>query len=218
MKERFATPATAALLALLLLAAAMPATAQLVKIRNDGAALAFYPTVETKGLTLTVDGPCGFRYQARGREELVFRVPRDFQEGAYSFSVDAIPVIDGKVMEILRAARESGKTGRVRELCRQGRLPTGPTSQTGGFTIVEGKIVLDTTPERMRSKVDGRKAAAIEPSTAPAELPGTELAARPAPDADPPVLLAQARSEAPAADPGECVWASMQPGAGVAER
>ncbi len=157
MNPRFATLTIAPLLALSLVATAAPAETQLATIKNAGDALVFYPEQEAKEFILTVAGPCGYQYRnVTAKGEIVFRLPKDPLDGSYTFSLDATPIIDPKVMEILRAARGEDNNGRVRELCRAGKLPVA-MNQTGGFTILEGKIVLDTTPESKREKRDREK-------------------------------------------------------------
>jgi hypothetical protein len=154
MKTRFTTLTIALLLALVLLATTAPAETRLAEIENAGEALVFYPVQEAKEFVLSVSGPCGYQYrQATTKGEVVFRLPKDAVEGSYTYSLDATPIIDPKVMKILSAARGEDNNGRVRELCRDGKLPVA-MNQTGGFTVLEQKIVFDPTPENKRDKRD----------------------------------------------------------------
>ena len=216
MNKRFATLTTLSALALLVsLVPTATAEPPVVKIENAKEALIFYAAVETPMLTLKVTGPCGFEYQARSKKgEIAFRLTDEAFDGSYRFSVDAVPVIDDKIMEILKAARRTGDNGRVRELCRAGRLPTGPTSQSGSFQVVERRIVLDTTPESERGERDEAERSAElrpEPATANDEL-ATDFRA---PDADElPEALLLAAAAAPAVAPGNCRWAEIKPYSG----
>lgn len=218
MKTRYATLSSVCTIALLaLIAVTSPASSQLVKIENAGEALVFHPVREAKGFSLTVNGPCNYEYMTRiDKGEIVFKLTDEAFDGAYTFSIDATPVIDREVMDVLRKARKTGDNGRVRELCRDGKLPTGPTSQSGGFTVIERQIVLDTTPESKRSKSDDGKRAATF-STEPRDVTVDELA-----DdfraASPETRLAWADTSSSTGRPEECVWARMRPAAGVAER
>ena len=211
-----------ALTALTLLAALAlptPAASQLVKIKNAGDALVFYPTVEVRELSLTVTGPCNFEFRTRSKEgKIVFELSDEAFDGAYSFTVDAVPQIDRQIRKILTEARRTGENGRVRELCRDGKLPTGPTSQAGGFSIVERRIVLDTTPETERDKRDEGKRAAerAQPDT----LLGDQLASTSlAVDRDPISGEFQlASADTATADPAECTWARIKPNSGLSGR
>ena len=180
-------------------AAPMPAAADLFKVENAGKALVFYPTEEAKGFELTVTGPCNYEYRMRtDKAEIVFELPKDAMDGLYNYSIDAVPIIDPEIMKILEQARVSGDDKRVRELCREGALPTGPTNQSGFFSVVERQIVLDTRSEKERAERDeGEKAADLDLEP---QLPSNaELADR-----------FQA-ADGPAASPGECLWARMKP-------
>lgn len=216
MNKRCATLTT--LSALVLLVSLVPtamAEPPVVKIENAAEALIFHPAVETPMLTLKVTGPCGFEYQARSKGgEIVFKLTDEVFDGSYRFSVGAVPVIGDKLMEILKEARRTGENGRVRELCRAGKLPSGPTSQSGSFQVVERRIVLDTTPESERGEKDeGAKSAEVrlEPATVNGEL-ATDLRA---PDADEvPEGLLVAATAPPAVEAGDCTWAEIKPYSG----
>ena len=154
MRKRFAVLITASVLAVFVVAATPPATTPLAKIKNAGDALAFYPTQEAREFVLTISGPCGYQQRETfSTSEIVFRLPKDALDGSYIYSLDAMPIIDPEVMKILRATREIDENGRRRELCRAGKLPVAQ-NQSGGFSVVDGKIVIDTTPESEREKRD----------------------------------------------------------------
>lgn len=213
MRRRAITLTLTSALALLLLVA-LPATSQVAKIENAGNALVFYPTQEAEWYALTITGPCNYEYRVRAEPgEIVFKLPKDAMDGSYVFSLDTRPRIDPEVMEILHKARVTGDNQVVRRLCREGRLPDNPVNQTGAFTVIEGKIILDTTPESERQEQDeGRQASvsSLEPGiAADADLAAGYRAATPE------FLLASADAPAPTGRTGECVWARMKPGAGL---
>lgn len=198
MRQRVATSTAVTALALIAaLAAAMPADAEMFKIENAGEALLFYPTQEAKGFQLTITGPCRYEYRSRVEKgEMVFKLPKDAMDGAYSYSIDVVPEIDPKIMEILAEARETGNDKRVRELCREGQLPSVPAGQSGSFAVVEQRIVLDTTPEEKRGERDeGEKSADL-------------LLDSPSPGNDELAERFRAADEAPTSGSAECLWAS----------
>ena len=217
MKPRAVTPIYASALAILLLVALPAAAEDVARIKNAGDALVFYPSQEAEWYALTVNGPCNYEYRTRSEGgELVFELPKAAMDGSYTFSLDTKPRIDPEIMEILRKARATGNNEIVRDLCRDGRLPDPPGNQSGGFTVIEGKIVLDTTPEAKRKDNDeGEKAAALSLDSA---APGDADLATGFRAATPEFVLASADTSTRGGRPGECVWARMKPGAGVAER
>ena len=147
MRIRLATPYSVGLLALL---CALPAAADAVaEVENTGVALIFHQVIDARALTLTVAGPCEYRSESTSQSgELVFKLDRETVDGRYSYSLVATPVIDPEVRAVLLRARETGDKKAVRRLCREGRLPDAEKmKQSGGFTVLEGKIVFDASPE-----------------------------------------------------------------------
>ena len=160
MRHRFPL-LTAVPLFALLLAATAPALAadHVARIENAGEALIFHPRLEAKGYSLTVSGPCGYRYEVSGRTgEIAFKLNEDTFDGAYNYTLVATPVVDRTVMRALREARESGDDRQVRRLCRDGKLPDAEKqTQSGSFLVLERRIIFDPTPEAARdSDRDGK--------------------------------------------------------------
>lgn len=201
-------------LASLLLLLALPtepaaAAEPLAEIENAGTALIFQPAQETAGLYLTVSGPCGYQYESRVKDgPLEFRLGDDAPDGPYTYSLVATPVIDPRTRKVLEAARESGDRSAVLKLCRDGRLPVPPAPQSGGFAVLERKIVFDGTPEAKRrsDRDEETKAGSYAPAPRPDSGGGD------------PELAATRPRPAPRATEAQCAWARMLPGAGVAER
>ncbi|MCP4658334.1 MAG: hypothetical protein GY856_23215, partial [bacterium] len=103
---------------------------------------------------LTVTGPFGFVFmeEVGTEEEAVFELDApETADGCYSWEVRAFPLLSGDVIEELGAARESGDYSDVRALMRSGELPDQARTQTGGFQVIEGDIVLGGEPEEGRS-------------------------------------------------------------------
>ncbi len=150
MRIRLTTLYSVGLLALL---CALPAAADAVaKVENAGEALIFHPVIEARALTLTVAGPCDYRSESTSkRGEVVFKLDQETVDGRYDYSLVATPVLDREVRRLLLEAREKGDDRAVRELCREGRLPDAKKmKQSGSFTVLEGKIIFEASPESER--------------------------------------------------------------------
>ena len=221
MSDRHVIRTTAARLLVLLLALAAPALANdaIAEIEYTGEALIFQPTFEAKRWTLTVAGPCNYRYEATSKGRRIgFKLSEETADGRYSFSLTATREIDPEIMEVLKEARATGETSRVDQLCRAGKLPDPTQIQTGTFAVLEGKIIFDRVSEAERKiDADGREAKVAE--LAPVDRTGAEVrlaTARPAP-ATYSTAVAPAPERTGEREPS-CDWARMEPGAGVAER
>ena len=147
MRIRLATLHFPGLLALL---CALPVAADVVaSVENAGDALVFRRLIEARALTLTVTGPCDYRSESTStRSQVTFKLDRETIDGSYTYSLVATPIVDREVRNVLRQARETGDNKAVRQLCRDGRLPdASKLKQSGDFTVLEGKIVFEASPE-----------------------------------------------------------------------
>ncbi len=117
----------------------------IVEVKNLGDALVFRPTVvEFKELILTVTGPCDYQYrQVVERGELFFKLNEETIDGAYTYGVTRMERIDPEIIKILQQARLKQDDSVARRLCREERLPGPPGIQSGGFTVLRGKIIFD---------------------------------------------------------------------------
>lgn len=153
MRNRYPTLIAASLLALLCaLPTASTADGTIAEVKNAGDALFFYPTVETERLVLTVTGPCNYRNRiVVEKGELVFKLDDEVFDGSYSYSLMARPNVDKEIRAVMLEARETGDNRAVRRLCRDGKLPDRQKQiQTGSFTVLEGKIVMEGATEAVR--------------------------------------------------------------------
>ncbi len=146
-------------LSLLILLLALPGTATandvIAEIDNLGDTLVFYPEVEFKELILTVIGPCSYEYRQVVEEggTPFFRLTPETIDGKYTYSLVLIPEVDPDVIEILLKARKLGDNSEVNQLCRDGKMPGDPATQSHGFLIDKGEIVFD--PYKTDAKADG---------------------------------------------------------------
>jgi hypothetical protein len=159
-KTHIALLTTGALLLLaLLLPAAAAAEPKLVKAENRDTQMVFYPLVEFVTMTLTVTGPCDFQYRKVVTDgELVFGLDETTIDGNYTWNVFRTEKISPDVIEQLQQARKQFDEETPRRLCREGRLPPPPQSQSGGFRVFEGRIIWD--PDKQE---DGRRQANAAP-------------------------------------------------------
>ena len=152
--------ATRLLFTALVLSLTLPGTAAantvVAEIENLGDTLVFHPVVEHKELILTVIGPCSYEYRqvAKRGETPFFRLESGITiDGNYTYSLVVIPEVDGSVIDVLKIARKTGDNSEVNQLCRDGRLPGDPATQSHGFLIDRGEIIFD--PNKTDNKVAG---------------------------------------------------------------
>lgn len=135
-----------ALLVSLFLAFPGSVTAQepIAEVQNFGDALVFTPVNEFGRLVLTVTGPCDFRYrQEVTKGDLMFRLDETTIDGVYTYDLVRMERIDPGIIEILQDARKNFDEETPRQLCRDGKLPSAPLSQSEGFMVSEGTIIYD---------------------------------------------------------------------------
>jgi hypothetical protein len=111
--------------------------------------LSWHPAVAYESAVLAVSGPGDFavRREFAANETLAFLVNDRNQpvleDGQYAWELRFSPVTDAMVKEALRAARESGDTGEIDALKREGKLPSEPLVISGYFRVKGGWIVAD---------------------------------------------------------------------------
>lgn len=131
--------------------------------------------------TLTVLGPDGEVYtkefQGRAPEfATTDKKGERLPDGSYTYELRLTPVLAAGVKDQLKAAREKGNEGEVqRELKRRGQLPTQGLVQSGGFSIVNGMVVLPGASE----EAPGRRSAKAQQPSAPAATTAPVVAAAP---------------------------------------
>ena len=113
------------------------------EVENSGSKLVFYPVVEFKELIFTVTGPCNYDYRqvVRRGDNPVFRLDETTIDGYYTYDLVVIPEVEDEIIQVLKKARLLGDNREVDQLCRDGKLPGDPASQSHGFTVSRNKIV-----------------------------------------------------------------------------
>lgn len=138
-------------------------------VTSLGSSVRFDISATYSTATLTVLSPDGRSYskEYKAGSSPEFRISdsrEKYPDGEYSYNLRLAPVISDSVKEELKAAREKGDSDAVqRDLKRRGVLPRHPQTQAGGFTVVNGSIVISRdTDDR-----DVAVRRTSEPSTSP---------------------------------------------------
>ena len=117
---------------------------RVAELDNGRTALIFHPMVEYKALMLTVTGPAEFVFERTvSKGEQVFELNEETIDGCYTYELRVIPHIDPAIIDVLKESRQTGDKSMVRQLLRDGKLPSEALTQSGGFNVVNGVIELD---------------------------------------------------------------------------
>jgi endosialidase-like protein len=141
---------------------------------NLGSSVRFEISASYSTVTLSVSSPDGRvynkEYKSGSSPEFSLGDTREkYPDGEYSYALRLSPILSDSVKEELKAAREKGTSDALqRDLKRRGVLPKNPQVQSGGFTVLNGSIVVSRD-------TDDRDIAArrtTEPSTSPVASTG----------------------------------------------
>ena len=119
-----------------------------VAISGSGLSVKWDVSVPHSGLTLTISAPDGqvFRKEVKGRSAeftLTDKKGERFPDGQYSYELRVTPPIPTDVIEMLAAARVKGNDEEVRrDLVKRGALAAQPLVVSGGFSILNGSVVV----------------------------------------------------------------------------
>ena len=132
----------ASLAVLLLFPGAAAANDVVAEIENGGTVLIFHPVIEFNQLILTVTGPCNFlkRDVFKRGDTPFFKLNEETIDGMYRYSLVSIPEVDPGIIEVLKRAREIDDNSEVNQLCRDGKMPGDPATQSDGFLVANSKI------------------------------------------------------------------------------
>jgi hypothetical protein len=117
-------------------------------VTNSGSSIRFDISASYSTATLTVSAPDGRVYnkefKAGSSPEFRLGDTREkYPDGEYSYDVRLSPSLSDSVREELKVAREKGTSDALqRDLKRRGILPRHPLVQSGGFTVLNGTIIL----------------------------------------------------------------------------
>ena len=148
----------------MVVALSVPANAQVCEPLNDGRlADAYYegtviywdPVVEFRTMTLTISGPCEDIVKVFGPKDQIMFDIRDIErvtDGQYTWSLKREASIDKGVAENLKQARGSGEEDEIWwSYFQAGKIPDGPYSESGAFTVDRGQVVDPTSGEEEKS-------------------------------------------------------------------
>jgi hypothetical protein len=139
---------------LLALGAGLPASAQMcAPLDNGRVADAFYegtvifwdPVVEFERITLTISGPCEDIVKVfTPKDDVLFDI-REIEritDGQYTWTLRREASIDPEVQKMLTESRGSGKEDDLWwDAFQAGKIPDGPYTDSGNFTVERGQIV-----------------------------------------------------------------------------
>jgi len=98
-------------------------------------------------ITLTISGPDGVTSEVFPNGADPFFQVSGQADGSYNYELTVTPIVSGKVRAALKSARATGDMSAVRQMKRQGGLPSGATSQSGHFRIIDGAIYTEQAEE-----------------------------------------------------------------------
>jgi hypothetical protein len=105
----------------------------------DASQVRFQPVVGKANFLLTVSGPDGYQLRKLYEPgEMIALSVAGLSDGAYSYELKALPVLDEYQKEVLFAARESGDLSEVEKLKSSGGLPGEVLVQSATFTVAGG--------------------------------------------------------------------------------
>ena len=139
-------------------------------VTSLGSSVRFELKAEYETVTLSVLVPDGRVYTREYKAGLApeFRLGdtrEKYPDGEYRYELRLAPVLSASVRDELKAARAKGTSDELqRDLKRRGVLPTSPQSQSGGFTVLNGSIVVSRD-------TDDRDIAAVTPARTPSRTP-----------------------------------------------
>jgi hypothetical protein len=144
---------------------------------SNGSSVRFDIKAPHSSVTLSVIGPDGeaftkeFQGGASPEFQLTNKKGERLPDGQYTYELRLTPVFGAEVKEALKAAREKGNEGEVvRELKKRGQLPSQAAVQSGGFSVVNGMIIVAGASEG----APGRSAMVEKPAVnAPLANPAT---------------------------------------------
>ena len=121
--------------------------------------------------TLSVAAPDGqvFTKEFPNGAAPEFKLKDGLADGQYTYELRLTPVFGPGVKEALAAARAKGNSDEVqRDLRKRGLLPAQPLVQSGGFTVLNGSVVVTGVSENQRSA----KVNLLQPSRYPGATSG----------------------------------------------
>jgi len=132
---------------------------KIATISNSGASVRFDVAAPHAAVTLTVIGPDNFSFSKEFKsgaaaEFSLFQTKGErLPDGQYTYELRVTPNFSKEVKDALKSAREKGNESEVlRDLRKNGALPSQPTVQSGGFMILNGSLVLPGATEGVQAR------------------------------------------------------------------
>ena len=144
---------------------------QFANINAVGGGVRFEVKAPHSAVTLSVAAPDGqvFTKEFPNGTAPEFKLKDGLADGQYTYELRLTPVFGAGVKETLTAARAKGNSDEVqRDLRKRGLLPAQPQVQSGGFTVLNGSVIVAGVPENQRSA----KVNLLQPSRYPGATSG----------------------------------------------
>jgi len=146
---------------------------QFATLSNSGGGVRFDVSAPHAAVTLTVIGPDNYSFskEFNSGNAAEFRLAQAkgerLPDGQYTYELRVTPNISKEVKEALKAAREKGNDADVvRELRKNGSLPSQSLVQSGGFMILNGAVILPGATEGAQAKAVIQQPAAPQTTAA----------------------------------------------------
>lgn len=132
---------------------------QFATLSNSGGGVRFDVSVQHAAVTLTVIGPDNYSFsqEFKSGNAAEFRLAQAkgdrLPDGQYTYELRVTPNISKETKDALKAAREKGNESEVlRELRKNGSLPSQSLVQSGGFMILNGSLILPGATEGAQAR------------------------------------------------------------------
>jgi endosialidase-like protein len=146
---------------------------QFATLTNSGGGVRFDVSAPHAAVTLTVIGPDNYSFskEFKSGSAAEFRLAQAkgdrLPDGQYTYELRVTPNISKEVKDALKAAREKGNESDVlRELRKNGSLPSQSLVQSGGFMILNGALILPGATEGAQAKAVIQQPAAPQTTAA----------------------------------------------------
>ena len=127
---------------------------KVASLSASGLSVRFDVTAPNAGITITIAAPDGqvlskeIKTGSTAEIRLTDRKGERLPDGQYTYEIRIAPILSSEVKETLAAARAKGNDDEVvRDLRKRGVLPSQGLVQSGGFSVLNGSVVLPGASE-----------------------------------------------------------------------
>jgi len=146
---------------------------QFATLSNSGGGVRFDVSAPHAAVTLTVIGPDNYSFskEFKNGNAAEFKLAQAkgdrLPDGQYTYELRVTPNISKETKDALKAAREKGNESDVlRELRKNGSLPSQSLVQSGGFVILNGALILPGASEGAQARATVAQPAAPQTTAA----------------------------------------------------